>query len=111
VPGVFVISLILASALGVISNWLPLMTLLSAYAAVATGFTVWEMLQPNAFVTRRLIPVLPGIFFFMHMVYGIGTCIGLVKMPWFWFHNRNYILPRPISPPDNGDVLGTVGSR
>jgi hypothetical protein len=83
-------------ALGMWLNWFPTLVLLALYALAAVGFTMREMIRPAAAPCRLLGPLLPGVFFLLHVTYGIGTISGLVAAPWFLYANRNHRVPWPI---------------
>ncbi len=70
----------------------PVFSLAGLYLLLNFYFTARSV---NRSISRFLI--LPWMFFLIHASYGIGSFLGLAKMPWFIFRNRGYRVPRPIS--------------
>jgi len=95
-PAIFVGAAILAFILGVgWSFWPPLVLLGTLYGLAAFVFTVVAMTQAPSKVKPFCI-FLPAIFLLMHLTYGVGTLIGLMRAPYFRWRNRVYKLPWPI---------------
>lgn len=96
VPALFVAALIIGSILIIIWSWLPLVLLGILYALGVFIFT-FEAIIKAQFRLKPFCILLPIIFFLIHLIYGMGTWIGLVKMPFFIWKNRSYKIPRPIT--------------
>lgn len=80
VPFAFVIGIITTSFLAVLGLPLPAILLWGAYWVSAILMAVLSLNKENFNVTSLTLPFL---FFLLHICYGIGTAVGLVKMP-FW---------------------------
>ena len=80
VPFCFVLGIFVTTALSLLGY--PFLTALmwSAYGGLILLFSVMEILR-KPFSWAKL--ALPGLFFLLHISYGIGTLVGLVEMP-FW---------------------------
>ena len=80
VPFLFVLSIIVFSALAFFYAPIFLIFLLSFYFLGNISMSILASLQKK-FTSHMLL--LPGIFLTLHLAYGIGTFIGILKMP-FW---------------------------
>ncbi|MFA6281076.1 MAG: glycosyltransferase family 2 protein, partial [Candidatus Omnitrophota bacterium] len=93
----FFVLVLLGSVLSVmIKNfWQPLIVLAVIYLISALFFSFESMkkAKPNV---KIICLGLPAVFFLIHFAYGLGTAIGLIKMPYFVLKNHNYNLPFPI---------------
>jgi glycosyltransferase involved in cell wall biosynthesis len=96
VPFFFIIAFSGTLLLGVLYNWVLFLSLMSLYLLVALLYAFKIMWSDEAKNVRAYCLFLPCIFLLMHLSYGLGTVIGLVKMPIFVLKNRNYVIPRPI---------------
>ncbi len=96
VPALFVAALIIGFILVIIWSWLPIVLLGVLYASGVFTFT-FEAIIKAQFRLKPFCILLPIVFFLTHLIYGIGTWIGLVKMPFFIWKNRSYKMPRPIT--------------
>jgi len=80
VPGAFVMGILFTSVLAVFGfPWLALF-MWGLYWLLAIAMAVLAVRGEKKSGYQFLLPVL---FFFLHISYGIGTCVGLLKMP-FW---------------------------
>lgn len=80
-PLAFVLALIMTTLLAVVTPVkLPLVLLAAAYGLVLTIISVVEIIK-SKFMIQMF--VLPFILFSLHISYGVGTLVGLIKMP-FW---------------------------
>ncbi len=82
VPFAFLMALILFTVIACFGYLYPLMFLLLAYAMFDFTNTV------GCFMTKKIKPqffILPALFPILHIAYGVGTFVGLIKMP-FWKH-------------------------
>ena len=80
VPFLFLMMLAVFGAAAVIGYIYPLLFLCLAYAMFDFTNTV------GCFMTKKIKPhfiILPLLFPILHIAYGIGTLVGLIKMP-FW---------------------------
>ena len=95
-PLFFLIAVIICILLGIIyADWSFFIALIVIYLipALFFSFKSMQISKPNAKI-RCL--ALPSLFFLMHFTYGLGTIIGLTKMPYFVWKNRNYNIPFPF---------------
>lgn len=82
VPFLFVLSIILTTVLGFLGHSFLAFLMWGAYATLILIVSVTEFVkQPSA--TNLLLPIL---FLFLHLSYGIGTLKGLIELP-FWLKN------------------------
>lgn len=83
VPFGFVVALIITGVVAMWKSSVPVNVLVLAYAAVNMLMSVAAILKEKKKYIGCIL--LPLIFFSLHVSYGIGTIIGLIKMP-FWKH-------------------------
>ncbi|MEG1311768.1 MAG: glycosyltransferase [Romboutsia sp.] len=84
-PLAFVLSLIVSILLAIfMSVKLPLILLSSAYALVVLLISIVEIIK-SKFMIQMI--TLPFILFSLHVSYGVGTLVGLIKLP-FWLKNK-----------------------
>jgi len=76
---------------------IPLLCLTSAYLLVAILFTIRSLFNQTIKI-KLLSPLLPLIFFLMHIAYGLGTFCGIVRLPIALPALLKYKPPYPISP-------------
>ena len=80
VPGAFVLGILFTGILATVGfPWLAFL-MWGAYWLLAIGMAL--MAQKGEGKNGFLF-FLPFLFFFLHISYGVGTCIGILKMP-FW---------------------------
>jgi cellulose synthase/poly-beta-1,6-N-acetylglucosamine synthase-like glycosyltransferase len=80
IPFVFVLGIILTTVLSVFSFWHLAAVMWAMYTLfVATG-TVYTIINKKA---NRWTILMPILFLIMHISYGIGTLIGVLKMPFY----------------------------
>ena len=81
VPMLFVLSLLLTSGFASLTGiiW-PLICLLLIYCIANLLMSIIAVVEEQRYWQYILLPV---IFVSMHLAYGVGTIIGLIKMP-FW---------------------------
>jgi glycosyltransferase involved in cell wall biosynthesis len=96
IPGAFVASLAISIVFGALWNWLPLFTIMTVYGLGAIGYAIREVARSEASRCRQLCVCLPVLFLLIHLSYGLGTVVGLLKMPFFAWRTRGYVVPRPI---------------
>ena len=78
VPFAFLLG-ILGTGVMAMLGWPALAALMWAmYACAIVVFTVQDVLQTGFSLTKLLMPL---IFLGLHISYGVGTLVGLVKMP------------------------------
>lgn len=83
VPFLFLMMLTLFSVAAILGYIYPLLFLCLAYAMFDFTNTV------GCFMTKKIKPqfvILPLLFPILHIAYGVGTLVGLIKMP-FWKRN------------------------
>lgn len=79
-PLVLVMALIISIIMAFFGMTLPLLLLAGAYLLLDFGITA------SAFLSRKKYPhflFLPVIFLMLHLAYGVGSLVGLIRMP-FW---------------------------
>lgn len=85
VPLVFVLAIVLTSVLAFLGQPWFLYLLIAAYFLVDIIMSIKAVLNQKKYSFYFLLPI---IFFSLHIAYGAGTLVGIVKMP-FWMHKRN----------------------
>lgn len=80
VPFLFIMGIVLTSVLACFGYPLLSMIMWALYWLAAITMSVAGVVKEKKNVTMLLLPIL---FFLLHVSYGIGTLVGLVKMP-FW---------------------------
>jgi glycosyltransferase involved in cell wall biosynthesis len=95
IPAVFVAAVMLCLSIGPVLNWLPVLALVSFYFLGAIIFALQAMIIAHLKL-KLFCMMLPIIFLLMHLSYGIGTWIGLMKMPFYINVHRRYAVPRPV---------------
>lgn len=84
VPGAFIGGILLTSLLMFAGIFWPAILMWGAYWILAVAMAVVSVRGKSKNGFQLLLPLL---FFVLHISYGAGTCIGLVKMPfWRWSH-------------------------
>lgn len=79
VPFVFVLGIILTTLLCLLGYPLLAILMWSAYGLLTLAMTVLDLIKKPLF-PKLLMPLL---FFLLHFLYGIGTVVGLIELP-FW---------------------------
>lgn len=97
VSALFVLALIILLGLGISGMWFSVISLGILYGIMAFIFAMEAMLKAQTGIKKTLCIVLPFVFLSMHVVYGIGTLVGLIKMPFFVWKTRGYKIPYPIN--------------
>jgi len=77
VPFAFVLALIICAVLGAVVSWLPLLTICYLYAVANVALSILAALQIRKDHLQLL--ALPLVFLAMHVCYGVGTLVGLVR--------------------------------
>lgn len=80
VPFAFVLGILFTTALAILGHPLLCGLMWGAYLLLILLFTAAELCRRTFLMTNLL---LPGLFFLLHVSYGVGTLVGLVEMP-FW---------------------------
>lgn len=80
VPVLFVCGIILTTVMGMLGCWFPAAIMWGAYWLLAVAMTVASQKKGSV---NKYIFLMPFIFFLLHVSYGIGSAIGMVKLP-FW---------------------------
>lgn len=78
VPCGFCVALLLSLILYIMKKPIPLITLNILYWCTNVLMTLGSINNEKKYIEEILLPF---IFFFLHLAYGIGTIIGLVQMP------------------------------
>lgn len=96
IPLFFVAAIFICILSGVVyTNWYLSIAMALVYLSAALFFSFESMQRAKANI-KIICLGLPLVFFLMHFAYGLGTIIGLVKIPYFVWKNRNYNIPFPI---------------
>ncbi|MBE7058185.1 MAG: glycosyltransferase family 2 protein [Ruminococcaceae bacterium] len=80
VPFVFVLGIVFTSILALFSFWYLAVAMWTLYALFVLTGTVCTILNKQA---NRWTFLMPALFLIMHISYGVGTLVGLVKMPFY----------------------------
>ncbi len=96
VPFIFLMTSLIGISLLSVTP-IPLLCLTAAYLLVAILFTI-RSLSKQTIIIKLLSPLLPLIFFLMHIAYGFGTFCGIVHLPVALPALLKYKPPYPISP-------------
>lgn len=83
VPLVFVLAIIITTIMSICGFNLFTKMLWIAYIAVALLMSILAVIKVKKNLYQLLLPF---IFFVLHFSYGIGSLVGLIKMP-FWHYN------------------------
>lgn len=78
VPFIFVLGIIATTILSAFSFWYLSALMWGAYLLFALTGTVCTVVNGKA---NRWTFMMPVLFFIMHTAYGVGTMVGLIKMP------------------------------
>lgn len=78
VPFAFVIGIVLTTIIGFFGIWQLGATMWSAYWLLAIVMAIVAVKEQKKHICQLL---LPEMFFLLHIAYGFGTFVGLVKMP------------------------------
>ena len=78
VPLAFVLGIVLTTVLAMFSHWYLAAIMWSMYALFVVAGTVCTIVNKKS---NRWTFLMPALFFIMHCSYGIGTLMGLIKMP------------------------------
>lgn len=101
-PLAFVVVMIILLALMSIGFWIPMASLGAVYTMCAMWFAAKATFNDVSAESRKLIWLLPTLFFAIHMAYGIGTLVGFARTPVFMFRTRGYQVSFPIK--DDADI-------
>lgn len=88
VPFAFVLAIIVSVICNFFGCYFPLMALVCAYAAVDIWMSVLAVIYQDKHLQYLLLPI---IFLSLHLAYGIGTVVGLIKLP-FWLKKNKEII-------------------
>lgn len=80
VPGAFIGGILLTSVLALAGFFWPAVLMWGMYWLLAVFMAVFSVMGKKKSGFQLLLPLL---FFLLHISYGAGTCIGLIRMP-FW---------------------------
>ena len=80
VPAVFVLGILFTTVLTLFSYWHLAAILWFAYALFVLTGTACTVINKKA---NRWTVLMPFLFLIMHLSYGFGTLVGLIKLP-FW---------------------------
>lgn len=76
VPLLFVLAIIVGLVLGLLLSWYPLIALGCLYAVVALAVSALSIVRAKRKNVSMLL--LPLVFFFMHVAYGLGMLFGIL---------------------------------
>lgn len=86
VPFIFVLSLIFSLILSLIYTYWPLILILLLYFVVNIIMTISSILNQKFEFIYLLSPI---VFFYLHLIYGIGTLYGILILPLWKKNNKN----------------------
>lgn len=78
VPFLFVLAIIIVAIIAALGCYLPLYILLSLYFTGAVSMTIITILKEKFCFEFLMLPLM---FLIIHISYGLGTLIGLIKLP------------------------------
>lgn len=78
IPFFFVLSLIAGVILGETVSWMPFLLLFMVYGIFCMGNTVLMLLHHK---NNLYFLLSPFIFLSLHVMYGLGTMVGIIRMP------------------------------
>ncbi len=78
IPFFFVLSLIVGVILGETVSWMPFLLLFMVYGIFCMGNTVLMLLHHK---NNLYFLFSPFIFLSLHVMYGLGTMVGIIRMP------------------------------
>ena len=79
VPAVFVLALLLGALVGAICSWIPLVVLVALYLAADLAVSAIAVIGSRK--RSAHMALLPAIFPLIHVPYGVGTLLGVCKVP------------------------------
>lgn len=79
VPFAFVCGVIAMLALGVLVSWAPFLACAVAYLLLCAGLSVRAATQTPAKERNVTMVALPLVFALIHLSYGVGTAVGIVR--------------------------------
>ena len=84
IPAAFIVGIVITTVLAVLGY--PFLSILMwiAYVLLCIAMTIENIMRAKHVGTNLLLPV---VFFLLHVSYGIGTWVGIAKMPW-WLNKR-----------------------
>lgn len=85
VPMFFVIAIIGTIVLGFLGFQLPVTILFICYFILAIFMSLLALRKEKKYWQYLLLPI---IFFSLHVSYGVGTIVGLIKMPFWKYSNK-----------------------
>lgn len=85
VPFVFILGILFTSLLACFGIWQLAALMWGAYLLFTLLSTAMTVIKGNGNISTVCMPAL---FLILHLSYGIGTVVGLVKMPWWRKRNK-----------------------
>jgi len=95
IPGIFVSAIVLGLISGFLISWLPFADLMIVYGIGASFFALKSSEHYKGLKKLKCV-ALPFVFFLLHTAYGLGTLMGLIRLPFFLNKIKGYKVPRPI---------------
>jgi glycosyltransferase involved in cell wall biosynthesis len=90
VPLLFVLAILSASCISILGMRLPIIMLSSLYCLFSIFNTFTSIMKKRFEISYILLPLL---FFILHIYYGLGTLIGIIKLPFWLSKNKFFIKP------------------
>lgn len=85
VPLFFILAIISSFIVSVFSSNIPALILWIVYWILAIFMTIIAVIKEKKCIQQLLLPI---IFFLLHISYGLGTLIGIIKLPSWTYVNR-----------------------
>lgn len=79
VPFMFIMAIVATTLLSIIGIWQLGALMWSVYSLVAVFMALVAVKGKKKSICQILLPIL---FFLLHISYGVGTCVGLIMMPY-----------------------------
>ena len=85
VPFAFILAILFTTIISFFGLYLFAILLWGAYMLANIAMTITSIIQSKQFHFSNL--ALPILFLLLHISYGVGTLVGLIKLP-FWKHKK-----------------------
>lgn len=90
VPLLFVLAIIVGTILSLFGINFPIISLVFSYCTFSIFNTAYSIADKK-FQAKFL--ALPLLFFMLHLYYGVGTILGIVRLRFWLKNNKNFIYP------------------
>ncbi|WP_019242606.1 MULTISPECIES: glycosyltransferase family 2 protein [Bacillus] len=80
IPLAFILGIVLTTFFAICGSLIPAMMMWIVYCLMAIFMTVLTVRNDNRSFTHYILPI---VYFLLHLSYGLGTLVGIIKLP-FW---------------------------